>query len=111
MLLDPASLSARLNHLLGALPRLTDPGTSCLFEVQLIPRTCFPLIPDPEEEAKRRVMERQVSEAQDVMLVRFGYPYVLDTWFFHMTLTRRLSPVAVWPRRRARVRLAPEPAA
>jgi hypothetical protein len=25
------------------------------------------------------------------MLVRFGYPYVLATWFFHMTLTRRLS--------------------
>jgi hypothetical protein len=24
--------------------------------------------------------------------VRFGYPYVLATWFFHMTLTRRLSP-------------------
>ena len=25
------------------------------------------------------------------MLVRWGYPYVFDTWFFHMTLTRRLS--------------------
>jgi hypothetical protein len=26
------------------------------------------------------------------MLVRWGYPYVFRTWFFHMTLTRRLSP-------------------
>jgi hypothetical protein len=26
------------------------------------------------------------------MLVRWGYPYVFDTWFFHMTLTRRLTP-------------------
>ena len=25
------------------------------------------------------------------MLVRWGYPYVFGTWFFHMTLTRRLS--------------------
>jgi hypothetical protein len=25
------------------------------------------------------------------MLVRWGYPYVFDTWFFHMTLTRRLT--------------------
>jgi hypothetical protein len=25
------------------------------------------------------------------MLVRWGYPYVFDTWFFHMTLTRRLN--------------------
>jgi hypothetical protein len=32
------------------------------------------------------------------MVVRFGYPYVLDTWFFHMTLTRRLSTTehATW---------------
>jgi hypothetical protein len=27
------------------------------------------------------------------MLVRWGYPYVFRTWFFHMTLTRRLSDV------------------
>jgi hypothetical protein len=25
------------------------------------------------------------------MLVRWGYPYVFGTWFFHMTLTRRLT--------------------
>jgi hypothetical protein len=25
------------------------------------------------------------------MLVHWGYPYVFGTWFFHMTLTRRLS--------------------
>jgi Protein of unknown function (DUF1045) len=25
------------------------------------------------------------------MLMRWGYPYVFDTWFFHLTLTRRLS--------------------
>ena len=32
-----------------------------------------------------------LTDAQEAMLVRFGYPYVLETWFFHMTLTRRLS--------------------
>jgi hypothetical protein len=25
------------------------------------------------------------------MLLRWGYPYVFETWFFHMTLTRRLD--------------------
>jgi len=25
------------------------------------------------------------------MLTRWGYPYVFGTWFFHMTLTRRLT--------------------
>ena len=26
------------------------------------------------------------------MLTRWGYPYVFNTWFFHMMLTRRLTP-------------------
>ncbi|HEY0181985.1 MAG TPA: DUF1045 domain-containing protein [Rhodopila sp.] len=43
----------------------------------------------PEELARRR--RASLSAAQDAMLVRWGYPYVFDTWFFHMTLTRRLS--------------------
>jgi putative phosphonate metabolism protein len=45
--------------------------------------------PSDTELARRR--RAQLSEAQEAMLVRFGYPYVLSTWFFHMTLTRRLS--------------------
>jgi putative phosphonate metabolism protein len=45
--------------------------------------------PSEAELARRR--RAQLTEAQDAMLRRFGYPYVLDTWFFHMTLTRRLS--------------------
>ncbi len=47
--------------------------------------------PASESELARR-RRAKLTEAQDAMLVRFGYPYVLDTWFFHMTLTRRLSP-------------------
>jgi len=43
-----------------------------------------------EAELERRRRAR-LTEAQEAMLVRFGYPYVLGTWFFHMTLTRRLS--------------------
>lgn len=41
------------------------------------------------ELARRRAGDR-LSEAQEAMLVRWGYPYVLATWFFHITLTRRL---------------------
>jgi putative phosphonate metabolism protein len=46
--------------------------------------------PSDAELARRR--RSGLTAAQDSMLVRFGYPYVLATWFFHMTLTRRLSP-------------------
>lgn len=45
--------------------------------------------PSDAELARRR--RARLTEAQEAMLTRFGYPYVLETWFFHMTLTRRLS--------------------
>lgn len=49
----------------------------------------FRAVPSDAELARRR--RAQLTDAQEAMLVRFGYPYVLNTWFFHMTLTRRLS--------------------
>lgn len=45
--------------------------------------------PSDAELARRR--RSNLTPQQDTMLVRWGYPYVFDTWFFHMTLTRRLT--------------------
>ena len=45
----------------------------------------------PDEAELERRRRAQLSPLQDSMLVQWGYPYVFDTWFFHMTLTRRLS--------------------
>lgn len=45
--------------------------------------------PAKEEIARRR--KSSLTPAQDEMLLRWGYPYVFETWFFHMTLTRRLT--------------------
>jgi len=46
----------------------------------------------PLSEAERaRRQASGLSAEQDEMLRRWGYPYVFGTWFFHMTLTRRLS--------------------
>lgn len=41
------------------------------------------------ELARRR--QAPLTAEQDAMLRRWGYPYVFNTWFFHLTLTRRLS--------------------
>lgn len=41
------------------------------------------------ELARRR--RAKLTVRQDEMLVRWGYPYVFGSWFFHMTLTRRLN--------------------
>jgi putative phosphonate metabolism protein len=56
----------------------------------------FRALPSEQELAQRR--RTGLTDAQEAMLVRFGYPYVLNTWFFHMTLTRRLSNEehAIW---------------
>ncbi len=45
--------------------------------------------PGDTELARRR--KAGLTGEQDAMLVRWGYPYVFGTWFFHMTLTRRLT--------------------
>jgi putative phosphonate metabolism protein len=45
--------------------------------------------PSATELARRR--RANLTPRQEAMLVRWGYPYVFDTWFFHLTLTRRLS--------------------
>ncbi len=46
--------------------------------------------PDEAELARRR--KHGLPPAQEAMLTRWGYPHVFETWFFHMTLTRRLRP-------------------
>jgi putative phosphonate metabolism protein len=43
---------------------------------------------DEAELAKRRAAE--LSPRQDELLMRWGYPYVLEQWRFHLTLTGRL---------------------
>lgn len=45
--------------------------------------------PSDAELARRR--RAGLTPLQDAMLQRWGYPYVFETWFFHMTLTRRLT--------------------
>ena len=48
--------------------------------------------PSPDELARRR--QANLNPAQDAHLRRWGYPYVLDQFHFHMTLTARLSDPA-----------------
>jgi hypothetical protein len=44
---------------------------------------------DAAELARRRTGARSAAETANI--ARWGYPYVFATWFFHMTLSRRLS--------------------
>ena len=48
---------------------------------------------DHAELARRRAAG--LTARQDALLAAYGYPHVLDEWFFHVTLTRRLDAVEV----------------
>ena len=50
-----------------------------------------PLRAPPSEAELARRRRGKLTAEQDAMLVRWRYPYVFSTWFFHMTLTRRLT--------------------
>ncbi len=45
--------------------------------------------PEAAELARRR--RHGLSEAEEAMLERWGYPYVFQLWRFHITLSRRLD--------------------
>jgi putative phosphonate metabolism protein len=74
-------LALRETEPCAALQALAD---ACVAEVDR-----FRAPPSEAELARRR--RSALTAEQDAMLVRWGYPYVFETWFFHMTLTRRLS--------------------
>ncbi len=46
--------------------------------------------PTPEEIARRN--PARLTPRQRALLDRWGYHYVLDEWWFHVTLSRRLTP-------------------
>jgi putative phosphonate metabolism protein len=66
--------------------------------------------PPPEAELERRRKAR-LSERQEALLQRWGYPYVMDEFRFHLTLTGRLNvdDIAPWTET-ARAHLPPLPA-
>ena len=50
--------------------------------------------PRSEAELERRRRGGQLSARQEAMLTTWGYPYVMDEFRFHMTLTQRLDSTA-----------------
>jgi putative phosphonate metabolism protein len=78
--------------------RETEPSAplQALADICVTELDAFRAPPSEAELARRR--RAGLTPAQEAMLLRYGYPYVLRTWFFHMTLTRRLSAAehATW---------------
>ena len=83
--IEPVELSGFLALVPAARsPQLQDLADSCVVEFDEFRR------PAEEPELARR-RASGLTPRQDVLLSRWGYPYVLDEWRFHLTLTGRLA--------------------
>ena len=84
--LAPAGLGA----FLALVPEGDATGLARVAETFVRGTDAFRAPPRPEELARRRVAG--LSDRQEALLVNWGYPYVMDEFRFHMTLTGRLAP-------------------
>ena len=78
--LTPTAPSPALMHTAAHLVEALDP---------------FRAPPTEAELAKRRA--KRLSPSQDALLARWGYPYVMEEFRFHLTLTGPLDPEQVVP--------------
>jgi putative phosphonate metabolism protein len=71
----------------GPVPALDDLAADCVRAFEPFRRP-----PEPEELARRR--QRGLSRRQEELLVAWGYPYLMEEFRFHLTLTGRLDGAA-----------------
>lgn len=98
--LAPARADGLRLSRLGRFLALTPKGDQT--EIARVAGTCvaaldaFRAAAPPEELARRR--KAGLTRAQDALLLQWGYPYVMDEFRFHLTLTGRLAEddVAQW---------------
>lgn len=74
-------IAVRAVHASAALQQLAD---DCVTQLDRFRRAS-----DAVELAQRR--SAGLSARQEALLTRFGYPYVMDEWRFHITLTERVA--------------------
>lgn len=74
-------IALRTVHSSAALQQLAD---DCVAQLDRFRRAS-----DAVELAQRR--SAGLSPRQETLLTRFGYPYVMDEWRFHITLTERVA--------------------
>lgn len=84
----PSMQLACLSHFLALVPatpsrELQELADACVIEFDEFRRSA-----DDAELARRRAVG--LSPRQDELLLRWGYPYLLEEWRFHLTLTGRL---------------------
>ena len=97
------AVSTRLGFLallpIGPAPEVAASAAACTHDLDR-----FRAPPTAAELAQRR--ENRLTAGQEASLIRWGYPYVLEEFRFHMTLTGRLRPGEADALRKAATTLA-----
>jgi putative phosphonate metabolism protein len=88
----PSLLLAEISQFLALIPGARQPDLQDLADRCVIEFDEFRRPADEAELARRRAAG--LSPRQDELLKRWGYPYVLEEWRFHLTLTGRLADAA-----------------
>ena len=89
--LDAPALSlARMGDFLALVPSSTAPALNVLAAALVEGLDRFRAPPHAEELERRQ--KAGLTARQEVFLARWGYPYVMDEFRFHMTLTGALKP-------------------
>lgn len=86
----PALAVANLHGFLALREQSPCPALQSLADLCVAELDRFRAPPTEAELARRQ--QTRLSLSQSELLTRWGYPYVFQEWFFHMTLTRRLDP-------------------
>ena len=88
----PTAPRLEIGRLAGFAAFVPDRASDALAAIE---RACVteldPVVRPLDDEGLARRRRAGLSPRQDELLVRWGYPYVLDEFRFHMTLTRRLD--------------------
>ena len=89
----PALRLARLGPFLALVPD-PQPGALATLAARLVTDLdAFRAPATPDDLARRR--SAGLTPAQDALLVQWGYPFVLDEFRFHMTLSGKLDPTEI----------------
>ena len=80
----------RIGPFLALTPRDATPALDALAAATVREFDRFRAPPRPDELARRRAAG--LSARQQALMAKWGYPYVMEEFRFHLTLTGRLSP-------------------
>ena len=88
----PSMVLAELGSFLAMVPQERCPALQDLADCCVVEFDEYRRPADEAELARRRASG--LSARQDALLLRWGYPYVLEEWRFHLTLTGRIENAA-----------------